>query len=631
MIVPMHRLDLLCPDGDQDAALSLLGALGVVHLTPVDSAGSATGVEQAAAALARVRASLSRLPAVGENAPTEEAPVDLAGQVAELLTRQDALADRLADLERERDAVAPLGRYDRTCLDAVRAAGVSLTLYRVPRGVRLPDVPGAAWQPLAPTSSNAVETYHVLVEYGDSHTAASDLPLLPVPWPARELGAVEAELAATAAGLETAREELARLARFRPVLERHAAELEDALRWTEARQSMAQLEPAAAGVALAHLRGYVPEDEAAALAEACASRGWAALLAPAERTPMADQTQAPPTLLRYPRWLEPVKSVFEAVGILPGYGEPDVGAPVLVFLSLFFAMLVGDAGYGLLFLAASLLGRWRWPQLPGRAFTLLTIMSTATLAWGALTGTWFGAVRLPALLDGMRLDWLTGDAADHNLMALCFLLGALHLSLAHLWNALRLWPSTTALAQLGWLGIVWSMYYAARMMVLGAVFPGWMGWVAGGSGLLVVLFMTPLAQLKTAWTAHVMLPLNIISNFVDVVSYVRLYAVGAASLAMARAVNDMALADGVNGPLSGLLAAAVLFVGHAGNILLSCMGVLVHGVRLNTLEFANHLGLTWAGKDYQPFRVATRGAAPEHRAPSEAEAPRQAEGAHGWN
>ena len=83
-----------------------------------------------------------------------------------------------------------------------------------------------------------------------------------------------------------------------------------------------------------------------------------------------------------------------------------------------------------------------------------------------------------------------------------------------------------------------------------------------------------------------MFPLTLIGNFVDVVSYVRLFAVGAASLAVASSFNAMALDLGASGPLAGLGAALVLFFGHGLNLLLAMMGVLVHGVRLNTLEFA---------------------------------------------
>jgi len=122
--------------------------------------------------------------------------------------------------------------------------------------------------------------------------------------------------------------------------------------------------------------------------------------------------------------------------------------------------------------------------------------------------------------------------------------------------------------------------------------------------VLILLFMTPPAKFKEEWFNHVMFPLNVVSNFVDVVSYLRLFAVGSASMAVAGAFNDMALAGGVcgvSGVVSGAIAAFILFAGHTLNIVLGAMGILVHGVRLNTLEFSSHLGVQWTGHLYEPF------------------------------
>jgi V/A-type H+-transporting ATPase subunit I len=132
-----------------------------------------------------------------------------------------------------------------------------------------------------------------------------------------------------------------------------------------------------------------------------------------------------------------------------------------------------------------------------------------------------------------------------------------------------------------------------------------MPWVVGVGVALIIVFMTPPRELRAAWFQHAMLPLNLVSAFVDVVSYVRLFAVGAASFAVASAFDQMALGTGLSGPLAGLAAALILFLGHTLNILLATMGVLVHGVRLNTLEFAGHLGLEWSGHPYRPFRHET--------------------------
>jgi len=94
--------------------------------------------------------------------------------------------------------------------------------------------------------------------------------------------------------------------------------------------------------------------------------------------------------------------------------------------------------------------------------------------------------------------------------------------------------------------------------------------------------------------------LSVISAFADVVSYVRLFAVGLSALEIAKAFNTMAGNVGFEG--AALVGAIIiLFLGHLLNIVLGIMAVVVHGVRLNMLEFSGHLGMEWTGRPYKPF------------------------------
>jgi len=351
---------------------------------------------------------------------------------------------------------------------------------------------------------------------------------------------------------------------------------------------------------LVYLQGFCPVDEVKAVNAESHRSGWGLVV----RDPDTDDHV--PTLIRNPAWIRPIKAVFGMIGLLPGYREIDISAAFLLFFSVFFAMLIGDAGYGALFLVATLAVRAKARKAPAYPFHLLVILSACTIAWGILTGTYFGiTTNLPAPLTSLRIDWLTGDAAEANIMQLCFFIGALHLSVAHAWNALRILNSTKALAQLGWIALTWTMFFTARTMILGAAFPRFGYWLLIGGISLVALFMSKPRELKTEWASHVMLPLDVISNFVDVVSYVRLFAVGSASLAVAAAFNEMALAKGIHSIGAGFGAALILLLGHLLNILLGAMGILVHGVRLNTLEFSGHIGMQWTGITFRPFARRT--------------------------
>jgi V/A-type H+-transporting ATPase subunit I len=95
-----------------------------------------------------------------------------------------------------------------------------------------------------------------------------------------------------------------------------------------------------------------------------------------------------------------------------------------------------------------------------------------------------------------------------------------------------------------------------------------------------------------------------VSAFSDIISYIRLYAVGLASLRIAESFNSMAtgVAEGVDG-IGGIVAMVlILFLGHSLNLAMAALSVVVHGVRLNMLEFSGHLGMEWTGVPYTPFQ-----------------------------
>jgi V/A-type H+-transporting ATPase subunit I len=141
--------------------------------------------------------------------------------------------------------------------------------------------------------------------------------------------------------------------------------------------------------------------------------------------------------------------------------------------------------------------------------------------------------------------------------------------------------------------------------VLGGAFPPVMAYVLGSGVVLIILSLI----LTREFFGLVTLVLDVINNFVDIISYVRLYAVGAASFAIANSFNTMAIdALGDKGVVvGGLIAAVAIFGGHVLNIVLGGMAILVHGIRLNTLEFSGHAGVQWAGIPFKAFRKLNGG------------------------
>lgn len=320
-----------------------------------------------------------------------------------------------------------------------------------------------------------------------------------------------------------------------------------------------------------------------------------------------DKPEETPTLITNPKWVRIIEPVFKFMKTIPGYDEFDISFIFLIFFSIFFAMLIGDAGYGIIFVVVTFLARRKFKKAPGEPFFLMYLLSGATIVWGAVTGTWFGAegiAKLP-LLNGLVVEKINSFAPENQnfIIYICFLLGAVHLTAAHLMKTIKMINSLKALSQLGWIAIVWGMFFAAGKFVIAKPFPPFAGWILIGGMLTVLLF----SNAGKNWAKGILatlaeLPLSVIGSFSDVVSYLRLFAVGYATVVLASTFNNMAVGGGVHGVVGGLSAAVILFLGHVLNIMLGMMAVVVHGIRLNMLEFSGHLGMQWSGVKYDPFR-----------------------------
>jgi V/A-type H+-transporting ATPase subunit I len=345
-----------------------------------------------------------------------------------------------------------------------------------------------------------------------------------------------------------------------------------------------------------YIKGFAPVNAQELLLTVAKREGWAILL---EDPQAADNV---PTLLKNPRWVTIISPLFRFLEILPGYSELDISLPFLIFFSLFFGILIGDAGYGLAYLAITFFLQRRLSKrnLNPALFHLFYILSLCAIAFGLLTGTFFGQEWLVKL--GIRpLVPALNDM--HNLQAVCFFIGALHLTIAHSWRAILKMPALSALADIGWISVLWTGFFLAKTLILGDAFPYFAKWLLISGATLVILFTNPDKNiLKGILKGLGTLALNLMNNFTDVVSYVRLFAVGLAGVAIADAFNSMAGLVGNKGVLAIIISMLVLVIGHALGVVLGPVSVLVHGVRLNVLEFSGHANVTWSGFDYKPFK-----------------------------
>lgn len=591
MIVPMKKIWVLCTAVDREETLLALRELGVLHVLPARPPES-EALEKARHRQTYVQRALDVLPRHPHARPSGRSADEIVEEVWALIHRRQDLQEEDENLRHELQRLEPFGDFDPAGVRALAARGVTLRLYHAGPRQELAVPADATLQVLCRDKRGV---FFTVAGRGELKLSAQEVRL-----PAASTSAMRQRREAIAAELGHIGEQMAAHAGDYPAVAATVQQAEEQVRFLEVRACMG------AAARVVYVQGFCPQRRVELLRAAAAREGWGLLVEdPAPDDPV-------PTLLDNPRWVRPIRALFDIIGIIPGYNEVDISACFLLFFSLFFAILVGDAAYGLLFLGLTRLARRKLPTAPSRYFSLMYVMSACTVVWGALTGTWLGMAVTSGPLAWPVLPWLK---KDDNVKLLCFAIGVIHLSIAHLWNIIRMRHSLQAVAQLGWLCTTWTMFFFACVMVLnlpfdrylatvpvlGNPFPKFMVPVFLFGVAAIVLFMTPVKDLKTEWFNHAMLPLNLVSNFVDVVSYIRLFAVGTASFAVADSFNRM-LSPMLGHWATALFAALFLFLAHSLNIVLSLMGVMVHGVRLNTLEFSGHVGMQWTGVPYEPFR-----------------------------
>ena len=606
MIVKMKKITLLCVESERVAALEKLRELGIMHVDHVSKVESVSVAEseQKLTEISKVFNILSGIKAERKN------EVPMAGEevyrrAAELIRQQNAQEKQIETLKRDIDALQPWGDFDPDMVKKLALEGVSVLFCKTYRNqFDSLELPENAVKTVVCVIRNEVFFLLLFLE-------KPDVSLYPVAaLPQGRLSELRKTLEETLAEKQKTDDELTELAVHRNELKEYFAERNAEHEFLMNRDGMVS------DGAIAYLSGYIPADELSKLTEAAHRNGWALTA----DDPAPDDTRVP-TCIRKPGWVKIIDPLFDFIGITPGYRENDVSVFFLIAFPIFFGMLIGDSAYGALFIAVAVLLKFLLRKKPEAQLplNLLILLSSFSILMGLLNGSCLGLPRevLPGFLKG--LDFLADPSDSPAAVALakklkvnpadlsnkftqwfCFLLASLHLSSARLFRFAVDFRNWRSLGNIGWACVIWGNFFTAvNLIVFPGTFPKVMGFALYGVGvLLIVATVTASAALN--------LPFSLISSFVDVLSYIRLFAVGLSGVYVASCFNDMGKMvlnalpkDLFVIGLAGLILVAL--AGHALNILLGFMGVLVHAVRLNTLEFSNHAEMQWTGIAYRPF------------------------------
>jgi len=600
MVEQMLSVSVVTAAEKKNAMLPDLQQLGLLHLKERKAADSETTRR-----LSRLYHIWETLKEYSDKKQSLQSPVaeadfaQLYRRAEEAIDRKAKLEERLTQISRELERISPWGDFSPVDVKELGQRGVQLRFYRLEKAQYR--------QALQDDSLRFIRLADV-----DKMVAVAALGTLPSAseflLPEKGAVALRQEMDDLKRQLDDCRQQLHECAAY-------GASFREAL----IREQNAVSLSSAAATAQADgdfvwLTGYLPAVSLDSFRQEAARQGWA--WAADEVAPDDNQV---PTKLRYNRVTKLIRPLFDILGILPGYREQDISLWFLLFLAMFVAMILGDGGYGLLILLGAGIAAIR-KRAVSNALLLVFVMGGATVLWGTVTGTWFGwegameipllkALVIPSFASYPDYFGVSSTLQQNTIMKFSFSLGAIQMALGSI-LAIRekiKKKDLSWLSNLGWGIAVAAMYLLSLYLVIGAEVPLKPVFICIGCAFLLVLLFGGMEPgksfgqgLKSGVSSAFTVFLDTISCFGNVMSYIRLFAVGMASLAIAQSFNS--IAAGFHGPAT-VLGIPILLIGHGLNFVMGLLSVVVHGVRLNVLEFSGQVGLEWTGIAYEPFQV----------------------------
>ncbi len=583
-IIPLNKVTVFGLGIDKPQVLEGLQTLGCMHLIPLQPPpketefGTSDRYEDAQKALHYIMDVPRRRHQV-----RDETQFHLDQVVAAALANQQQqreaedkrlfLSNRLKNLE-------PWGNF--TLPDLKELGGYRLWFYQIPqtKAKQIQELEAFPWQIVG---EDNLHVYVVVI-------AQEEPPSDALPTPRTHAGSVPPEklqrqLEQVEIELDEIRAEQEALSRWSFLLSKNLARAEDQTVLQEASTQTKEEE----GIFM--VQGWMPKRNLKQLDIFAEQQGLAFLAEP----PKPDET--PPTLMENPSAFkggEALVTFYET----PGYRTWDPSTTVFFSFALFFAMILADTGYALVLWTALLYFWKRMGQSAGGRSTRIyaVVILTASVIYGVMVGSYFGVEppegSLLANLKVLNLQNFDG------MMKLSIAIGCLHLAFANAVVAYYAVGFPDKAKPIGWIAVI---------------FGGFTGFILGWQNLAIGLLLGGflVVFLGAFLGSRQKLPLRVVSGlgaltgitklFGDVLSYLRLFALGLASGSLALTFNTLAqqVMEGVPG-LGFLLGLLILLIGHAMNLGMSFMACFVHGVRLNVIEFFNW-GLSEEGYPFHAF------------------------------
>lgn len=614
MIARMSKYDLVLYAAQREDFIERLRELGLVDITTrgwepseedrqllLDIEGCAKAVEF----LKEFRADASHDGLRGEPFATGRETYE---HYAAAQREATAIRAEITRLEKTADELRPWGAFDVSQTERLAAQGVVLRYFSAPRGVfdKLQGEWSQQWT-LTEISRSASTVWFVVVTAPGEELS---LDAQEMKTPQMDIREAERRIAAEREKLGALDAEFARVAASEALLRSYAAKLKERLQGIRVVASAGK----EADGRLLILEGWAETETSSkvdTLLESYPNVVWIK----SDPTPEDDT----PVKLKNNRFAR----IFEMVGDLyarPKYGTVDMTPFFAPFYMLFFGICLNDAGYGLVLLAMGLwmLHKNRQPGMMRRAAWFATMCAIATVVFGGFCGSFFGVSMqswVPTGADGQPLFHFYDFQNKFFSVALAIGMVQILFGMAiNLVTTTRTFGIRQALGSLGWFIILLSASVAGGLQMLDErwVIPGFTTsspafYVALGIGAFLLLFLNspgrnPLLNLGAGvWNLYN----NITGLLSDVLSYIRLFAIGLSGGVLALVFNSLAagfVPDGAGIFVRILIMLPILVIGHGINLFMSTISSFVHPMRLTFVEFYKNAGFEMGTRSFEPLR-----------------------------
>ena len=611
MISKMTKYSFILLTGEKEGFLEQLQELGVVDISrsvkPVDQDSS-----EMLAKASRAKNVLEYLEGVNYSKDPDaeaisKATVTVHGDpvkfVEDCRNRISDLTISLANAEKHMKARLPWGDYDKQAIDNLADLGYKVRYYVVDK--KKFDEGWAELYPLQVVEEDNKKVWFVTVAPQDEEYI---FPAQEVPAPegtfaeaSEESKQIKADIIDCKAGLLNAKDYIPAI---KEACNRDLVELDRYL-----------ADSAAVGAAENHITvftGFAPVENDTELVEAFDKMGVFYI------KEEAVEEDNPPIKLKN-NWFTRQFESFTGMYGMPVYSEFDPTAIVAPFYLLFFAMCLGDAGYGIVLLIFGLLLNKGWVKFAmfDGLGNIISILGAGTIIVGTLLGTFFGmslyeASWVPQFLKNCMI---VGDVEVPGLgtfnvqMLLALAIGVFHICLAMTVKAIgytKRFGFRETVSTWGWLLLIVGGIIVAILGVGKLISPAAIKWAVIVIGVLsalgIYIFNTPGRNPLINIGAGLWDTYNMATGILgDVLSYIRLFALGLAGGMLGQAFNNlgqMVLGDNF---ITWIPFVLILLFGHVLNILMSSLGAFVHPLRLTFVEYFKNAGYEGKGAAYNPL------------------------------